>query len=70
MGLSQQALAERVGVSRQAVLSIEAGRQVPSTALALQLAHTVGRSVEDLFACPSCGAYVRAGGTCSCGRKV
>jgi hypothetical protein len=29
-----------------------------------------GGDVEDLVACPSCGAYVRAGGTCSCGRKV
>ncbi|MGD1876981.1 MAG: hypothetical protein ACFB13_05715 [Kiloniellaceae bacterium] len=26
--------------------------------------------VEDLVKCPSCGAYVRAGSTCSCGRKV
>jgi len=27
-------------------------------------------AVEDLVPCPSCGAYVRAGSTCSCGRKV
>ncbi|MGF1592600.1 MAG: hypothetical protein ACFCUW_04930 [Kiloniellaceae bacterium] len=26
--------------------------------------------VEDLVPCPSCGAYVRAGSTCSCGRKA
>lgn len=27
-------------------------------------------AVEDLVPCPSCGAYVRAGSTCSCGRKA
>lgn len=48
-GLSQLALAERVGVSRQAVIAIEAGRQVPSTSLALQLARVLGCSVDDLF---------------------
>jgi len=26
--------------------------------------------VEDLVPCPSCGAYVRPGSTCSCGRKA
>ena len=29
-----------------------------------------GGQVEDLVQCPSCGAYVRAGSTCSCGRKT
>ncbi|MCA9712564.1 MAG: helix-turn-helix domain-containing protein, partial [Myxococcales bacterium] len=41
-GLSQSALADRVGVSRQALVAIEAGRQVPSTALALHLARALG----------------------------
>ena len=48
-GLSQLALAGRVGVTRHAVLAIEAGRQVPSTSLALRLAHALGVRVEDLF---------------------
>ncbi|HJK94830.1 MAG TPA: substrate-binding domain-containing protein [Polyangiaceae bacterium LLY-WYZ-15_(1-7)] len=52
LGLSQAALAERVGVSRQALSAIEAGRQVPSTALALQLARALGCGVDDLFALP------------------
>jgi molybdate-binding protein/DNA-binding XRE family transcriptional regulator len=52
-GLSQSDLAERVGVSRQAIVAIEAGRQVPSTALALQLARALGCSVDDLFQLPS-----------------
>ncbi len=47
--LSQVALAERVGVTRQALIAIEAGRQVPSTALSLQLARALGCSVDDLF---------------------
>lgn len=48
-GLSQNALAERVGVSRQAILAVEAGRNVPSTSLGLRLAYALGCSVEDIF---------------------
>ncbi|MEQ8354369.1 MAG: hypothetical protein RH942_02430 [Kiloniellaceae bacterium] len=29
-----------------------------------------GGQVEDLVPCPSCGAYVRAGSTCTCGHKA
>ncbi len=49
-GLSQRALGQAVGVSRQALIAIEAGRQIPSTALSLQLAQALGCRVEDLFA--------------------
>jgi putative molybdopterin biosynthesis protein len=48
-GLSQSELAQCVGVSRQALIAIESGRQVPSTALALHLARALRCSVEDLF---------------------
>lgn len=48
-GLSQNALADRVGVSRQAILAVEAGRNVPSTSLGLKLAYALGCSVEDIF---------------------
>lgn len=48
-GLSQTSLAERASVSRQALAAIEAGRQVPSTSLALVLARVLGCAVEDLF---------------------
>ncbi len=58
-GLSQADLAARVGVSRQALNAIEAGRQVPSTVLALQLARALGCSVDDLFGL-SGGATLRA----------
>lgn len=47
--LSQQALGDLVGVTRQAILAIEGGRQVPSTSLALRLARALGCDVEDLF---------------------
>jgi uncharacterized protein len=33
-------------------------------------ARSAASDIEDLVACPSCGSYVRAGGTCNCGRKV
>ncbi len=49
LGLSQEALGDRVGVSRHAIMAIEAGRQVPSTTLALRLADTFDCAVKDLF---------------------
>ena len=49
LGLSQKALGERVGVSRHAIMGIEAARQVPSTTLALRLADTFDCAVKDLF---------------------
>ena len=48
-GITQESLAARAGVSRQALGLIEAGRSVPSTALALKLASLLGKQVEDLF---------------------
>ncbi len=49
LGLSQEALGDRVGVSRHAIMAIEAGRQVPSTTLALRLADTFDCAVTELF---------------------
>jgi molybdate-binding protein/DNA-binding XRE family transcriptional regulator len=51
-GLSQAALAERTGLTRQAINAIEAGRYVPNTAVALRLARVLGCAVEHLFAIP------------------
>ena len=48
-GLRQQDLAARVGISRQSLSTLEAGRSVPSAALALRLAQALGCRVEDLF---------------------
>lgn len=47
--LSQAELAERIGVSRQTINSIESGRYVPSTVLALKLAAVFTQPVEALF---------------------
>ncbi len=48
-GCSQQALAARVGISRQALNAIEGGRQSPSVVVALALARELRCRVEDLF---------------------
>ena len=50
LGLTQAALAERVGVSRKTINTVENGVFVPSTVLALRLAAALGRPVEALFA--------------------
>lgn len=47
--MTQQELADRVGVTRQTILSIEKGKYTPSVALALQLAEVFGVRVEELF---------------------
>jgi putative transcriptional regulator len=47
--LSQQQLAQMVGVSRQTIVSIEHGDYAPSVKLALLLAEKLGVMVEDLF---------------------
>ena len=48
-GLSQKALAELLGVSRQAIHAIESGAQIPSTSLGLRMARVFGCAVEDVF---------------------
>ncbi len=49
LGLTQAGLAERIGVSRKTINTIENGVFVPSTVLALRLAAALGRPVEALF---------------------
>ncbi len=48
--LTQEQLAERVGVSRQSINSIEKSRYVPSTVLALKIARALNTDVHALFA--------------------
>jgi putative transcriptional regulator len=48
-GMSQQALANRVGVTRQTIISIERGKYKPSVELALKLARTFSVPVEAIF---------------------
>lgn len=47
--LTQQDLAERVGVSRQTINSIEKNRYVPSTVLALKISEIFGKTVNEIF---------------------
>jgi putative transcriptional regulator len=49
-GLSQAALGEAMGVSRQTINAIETGRYLPSLPLAIALARYFGTSVEEMFA--------------------
>jgi putative transcriptional regulator len=49
LDLTQAALAERVGVSRKTINTVENGVFVPSTILALKLAAALDRPVEALF---------------------
>lgn len=49
LGWTQAELAQRTGVSRKTVNTVENGVFVPSTVLALALARVLGRTVEDLF---------------------
>lgn len=48
-GWTQAELAERVGVSRKTVNTVENGVFVPSTVIALKLARAFGEPVESLF---------------------
>lgn len=46
---TQQDLAEKIGVSRQTINALEAGKYVPSTVLALKLSRLFGKSVNEIF---------------------
>lgn len=48
-GLTQAELAERVGVSRKTINTVENGVFTPSATLALLLARALGASVEQAF---------------------
>ncbi|GAA4451895.1 helix-turn-helix transcriptional regulator [Nibrella saemangeumensis] len=47
--ISQAELADQIGVSRQTINSIETGRYVPSTILALKMARVFDKRVEEIF---------------------
>jgi putative transcriptional regulator len=49
LGLTQAQLAERVGVTRKTVNTVENGVFVPSALLALKLAEALSVPVEELF---------------------
>lgn len=47
--MTQEELAKAVGVTRQTIISIEKGRFVPSTLLALKIAKFFKKPVDDIF---------------------
>ncbi len=47
--MTQEALARAVGVTRQTIVALETGRYAPSLELAMRLARTFGRGVDDIF---------------------
>jgi len=47
--MTQEVLANKVGVTRQTIHSIERNKFVPSTLLALKIARFFGRPLEDIF---------------------
>lgn len=47
--ITQQQLADAVGVSRQTIVAIEKGKFLPSTPLAIKIARHFGKLVEQVF---------------------
>lgn len=49
LNLTQQDLAERVGVRRQTIIAIEKGHFIPSAMLAFLIARELGMTVDEIF---------------------
>ncbi len=47
--ITQEVLAESVGVTRQTIIAIEKGNYIPSVLLALKIARFFKKSTEDMF---------------------
>ena len=47
--ISQQELAEKVGVSRQTINAIELGKYIPSGLVMLKIASVCGKTVDEVF---------------------
>lgn len=47
--MTQQQLAERIGVTRQTVMAIEAGKYSPSLEVAFKMARAFGVPLEEVF---------------------
>lgn len=47
--ISQEELAQRLGITRQTVIAIEKGNYTPSVLLAIKISHFFKKSIEDIF---------------------
>ncbi|MEV2239808.1 helix-turn-helix transcriptional regulator [Micromonospora sp. NPDC049891] len=50
--MTQAALAERIGVTRQTIIAIEQGRYSPSLEMAFRIAHVLGVRLDEVFQYP------------------
>ena len=50
--MTQAALADAIGVTRQTIIAIEKGKYSPSLEMAFQIAHVFGVALEDVFQYP------------------
>lgn len=48
-GMTQQDLADRVGVTRQTIVALEGGAYTPSLALALRIGRVFGKATDEVF---------------------
>lgn len=49
--MTQQTLADRVGVSRQTINAIEAAKYSPSLEVAFRIARALGKRLDEVFQC-------------------
>jgi len=47
--MTQQQLADRIGVTRQTVNAIEGGKYSPSLEVAFRIAHALGATLDEVF---------------------
>ena len=47
--MTQEALANAVGITRQTIIALEAARYAPSLELAMKIAEVFGKKVDDVF---------------------
>lgn len=47
--MTQAELAEKIGVTRQTVIAIEGGKYSPSLEMAFEIAHALGRPLDEVF---------------------
>src|SRR5689334_12798991 len=59
-GMTQAALAEAAGISRQTLGAIESGRTDPSISVAASLARALECGLDDLFGAPKPSGHIKA----------
>ena len=47
--ITQEAFADKIGVTRQTVIAIEKGNYIPSVLLAMKIAQFFNKTVEEIF---------------------